>query len=227
MNLPRSILHMIGCAAVLLAPSEGLAVEATLTDDVSIDVSSAVRAHRIPHGAGPLLSVKGTSQRVGLQFDLATVLPPTFGGQFKANLRLFVSRVDRPGKIRVFIFRSGAAWNEDSAPASLATFKIPARGSTGTDSIPEAISAKPATRAKSFLDVDVTTLLQAAAVEPGPVTFLVVGDADTALTFDSKENMATSHPASLQISVVPNAPAQQDGEIPNPSVTIPIIIPTP
>ena len=213
---------MIGCVALLLSAPQGLAIEPTLTDDVSINImehfSLGVRARGKPNGASPMLPLKGEVQRVCLQFDLAPVLPPKYGGQqFKANLRLFVNRVDHPGKVRVFLLPAGEAWNEDSAPARFASFPIPHPLQQGSYTVPQTISAKPATRAKSFLDIDVTPLLQRVAPDTLQITLMLVGEGETALTFDSKENMATSHPASLQINLAPYVPPQQVGEAsPNP-----------
>ena len=215
MKRTRSQLLMIGCLALLFTGPEGLAIEATLTDDVAIDLSTVTP--RKPNGASPLLPLKGNTRAVFLQFDLAAVLPPKIEGrEFKATLRVFVSRVERPGKIRVATVAHPVVWNEDSATADL-----PALTTIGQ----QVISAKPAARAKSFLDIDVTPLLPYLAAGMPPLTLVVTGDEDTTVSLDSKENSATSHPAFLQISVAPYVPPAQDGEIPNPSVTQPIIFP--
>ena len=215
MNPIRSLfLGMIGCVALLFSGPEGLAIEATLTDDVAIDLTAGTP--RKPNGASPLLPLKASSHAIFLQFDLASVLPPKIEGkEFKATLRLFLSRVDRPGKIRVATFGQPVTWNEDSATANLAAHTM------FTQAV---ISAKPATRAKSFLDIDVTPLLPYLGAGMPPLTLVVTGAGDTTVSFDSKENTATSHPAFLQISVAPDVSSTQEGEIPNPSVTNPPVV---
>lgn len=153
-------------------------------------------------GSSPALVVTGSSSsntitggpnnKALIQFDLSN-LPTglTGAGVQKATVTVFASRVYAAGSFDVF--RVMSSWGEGTVTD--ATF--PTHGST-----PE-VSAVPVQSSAVFVTFDITQLVQdwLNGVLPNNGIALIANAAATTVAFDSKENVATSHPATLDITL--------------------------
>lgn len=148
-----------------------------------------------------LLVAPGT--RTLLQFDLSALPSGITSAQIaRANLRLYVNRVTAPGQIDVAM--AGSLWAEASA--------------TGLDNI--AVNSTVASgitvpAGGSYLTVDVTNAvfawLNGSRLNRGLVVSATAAN-PASVSFDSKENSTTSHPASLEVLYTgPAGPAGATG----------------
>lgn len=142
-----------------------------------------------------------TNNNIALvKFDLS-VLPPGVGIS-SAILRVFVNKVGNPGSVEVLAVKS--PWAEGTITGQLP----PALGGI-------IASAVPASIANNYLAVDVTAIVRNQVSLPNFYPnngFAIMADASTPATsifLDSKENTATSHPATLDITL--NGPVGPQG----------------
>jgi hypothetical protein len=192
--------------AVVCWPALLGAVEATLTDDISIRVDQT----RPAKGTHPVLNLG--DEMVYLKFDLASVLPNgvTSAQIAKATLRLYVNKVHRPGACNATILQQN--WIEEQRFFPATQQALPAMGNVHS-------SVAVQRQAGKFLVLDVTEIVRAWQ-EGAPNCGLVVrgtmlgvflslpfpgdppqlGPAEPLIArFDSKENTATGHAPMLQI----------------------------
>ena len=210
----RNGLSGVAIAAAVVAglASPAAALSLNVTDDTYIGPGSTGPGddHRDARktGSAPLIRVGDThgSRRIGfVRFDL-TPLPVT-AKITKAVLRMFVHEVQAPGQISAFELKS--AWNENTLTA--ATVPV---------AVTPALATFPiySTDAEQFIDIDVTKAVQdwqtfALTNSPGQGSApgkgaldnfgVALAPADTnpvEVSFDSKENVATSHPMELEVA---------------------------
>jgi hypothetical protein len=145
------------------------------------------------YGAAITLGVANTAgsiQTSYIQFDLSSI-PSGYTGSnvAKATLKLYVNSLTTAGSFNVD-FVNGS-WSENKITANLA----PALGSTIAASVPLASANK-----NGYLTVDVTSALQAwlngSQANDG---IALVANNPLSSTFDSNENIKTSHPAELDV----------------------------
>ena len=193
---PR-FLAAIPLAALALA-GVASAQTARLTGDCYTSPSTAATNY----GSAPALLVtgaasnnaltRGPNNRAYLKFDLST-LPPGTGASAVANatLTLYANRVYTAGSIDVLLIAS--AWNELTAVH-------------GTISVGSAVvSAVPVTASNTLVTVDATSAVKGwlgGAANNGLAIVANAGTPAVTLSFDSKENTATSHPAVLEIHLI-------------------------
>jgi hypothetical protein len=140
----------------------------------------------------PTINIGGASNYQGLiQFDLAN-LPTglTGAGIAKANLVLFVNKIGTAGAVN--INAASGAWTETGVTG----FNSPVMAMNVANSV-------PVNTAGSYITVDATTLVKAwidgTLSNAGIIVSADPAYAGTSIFFDSKENVATSHPAMLQV----------------------------
>jgi len=179
-------------AAVIGLPVPAAAVLARLSDDTH--ASQAARTTNF--GSAPTLLVQGPGQTAAqayVRFDLTTLPSGTRGADVaRAVLRLWVTKVTRPGMLDVHSVRGG--WSEDALTAANA----PGRGRDELVGIQ--VSAQDRNR---FLLVDVTEIVQEwldRTLENNGLV-LMPNAAGVSVEFDSKENAATSHEPELEITL--------------------------
>ncbi len=177
-------------------------------------VSVAARAGTVPlvadsytSGANPTINFGGlVNLNVGnaaannialVKFDLSSIT----SGVSHATLRVFVNKVGTPGAIDVLAVTS--PWAETTVTGQ---FPVTLGSILAT--------AIPVTTANTYIDIDVTLMVQnqVSLSQFYPNNgFAIVANASapsTAIFLDSKENTATSHPATLEITLAGTTGAQ-------------------
>ncbi|MBZ5677903.1 MAG: DNRLRE domain-containing protein [Acidobacteriia bacterium] len=144
-------------------------------------------------GATVNLNVGGTTQSQSLvQFDLTKLPPGTISSSvLVATLRLFVNKVSTAGALN--LYAANAAWSESTV-----------NGVAGLG--PGALVAGPinVSVAGTYVVIPVTSQVQAWLNGTPNNGFLIQATSPgTSLFFDSKESTATSHPAALEVVLVP------------------------
>jgi hypothetical protein len=171
--------------AVLLAPPAG-AVEALLAVDAYVSASQPAtnfgKAETLPVGSG---------NRALLRFDLASMLPAgtTAGQVSKAVLNVWVSGVSKAGSVTVSELLG--SWTEPGVTEAT----LPGVG--------PAFATKAVSTAGRWVPIVVTSQVKKWLSTPSANNGLLIAPAAsapaTAVSLDSKENTATSHPARLEI----------------------------
>jgi hypothetical protein len=169
----------------LLAPSAG-AVEAILAVDSYVSASQPAtnfgKAGALPVGNG---------NRALLRFDLASMLPAgaTAGQVSKAVLQVWVSGVTKSGSVAVSELLG--SWTEPGVTEAT----LPGAG--------PAFATKAVSTAGRWVSIVVTSQVKKWLSTPSANNGLLIAPAAsapaTAVSLDSKENTATSHPARLEI----------------------------
>jgi Collagen triple helix repeat (20 copies) len=155
-------------------------------------------------GTPPTITVGGTTNALGLvQFDL-TQLPGTLAASQvqKATLTLFLDHVSAPGTVNIFV--ANGPWTESGVTGN----NSPAPGAAIATNVP--VSAT-----NTFITVDATAAVQAWLSSPTTNDgFLIEAAlAATSVQFDSKENVNTSHAATLTLSVASSGPTGPQGPV--------------
>jgi hypothetical protein len=139
------------------------------------------------YGARTTINVDGATQTGYIQFDLSEI--PSGATVSKAMLKLYVNTVNTAGSFNVDYVNG--AWTETTIDASNA----PALGGNIASNVTITKASK-----SQYIQVDVTTALQAwlsgSQINDGVA---LVADGATDVTFDSKENISTSHAPELDI----------------------------
>ena len=152
-------------------------------------------------GASTTITV-GSSSSVGLvQFDLST-LPGVSTGQIqKATLTIFLDHVGAGGAINIDTVSPTTPWGESTVTGN--TVLLPG------DAVATAV---PVATANTFISVDATAAVQGWIGSPATNNgFMIVANVGTSVQFDSKENLNTSHPATLTIVLTNSGPAGPTG----------------
>jgi hypothetical protein len=171
--------------AVLLAPPAG-AVEALLAVDAYVSASQPATNF----GSAGALQV-GNGNRALLRFDLASMLPAgtTAGQVSKAVLNVWVSGVSKAGSVTVSELLG--SWTEPGVTEAT----LPGAG--------PAFATKAVSTAGRWVPIVVTSQVKKWLSTPSANNGLLIAPAAsapaTAVSLDSKENTATSHPARLEI----------------------------
>jgi hypothetical protein len=170
-----------GCA--LLLPLMGYADTAPLAGDAHITVGNGSN-----FGALPTVNIGGVTNSQGLfRFDLTTL--PAGGTVVSATLRVFVNKVTTGGGIDVSA--ATAPWSESSVNGT--TPPVPSPGTPIQTGIPVTVSG-------IYVTVDVTAQVQTwLNGSPNDGFIVTANPAATSISIDSKENAATSHPATLDV----------------------------
>jgi hypothetical protein len=144
-------------------------------------------------GATVNLNVGGTTQSQGLvQFDLGKLPAGTISSNVLfATLRLFVNKVSAPGTVN--IYAANSAWSESTVNGLVA----PGPGTLVAGPITVSVAG-------TYIVIPVTSQVQTWVNGAPNNGFLIqASSSGTSLFFDSKESTATSHPAALEVVLVP------------------------
>jgi hypothetical protein len=170
----------------LLSPL-GLATNASAQITPGADAYTNIAAPSTNYGAAGLLSVDAGSATTYIQFDLSSI--PAGASVSQATLKLYVNAVSTPGSFNVQ-YVSGA-WTENTITSILA----PALGAAIASNL-----------SLAGADTNQYVLIN---ITPAVVAWLngseannglaLVADGVINVSFDSKENATTSHPAELDI----------------------------
>ena len=175
--------------AVMAFPAMVAAQDATLTGDTYVSPASPATNYG---NAGSILVRGNNNLRGFVRFDLSNLPPGTNGNAVaKAVLTLWVNTVGTPGSFTVE--NVNGTWNE----LTITNANAPTIG-------PIVASAVPVTTANSFVTVDVTSAVKnwLNGTVPNDGLAIVPNTSATDFHFDSKENTNTSHPASLEITLI-------------------------
>ena len=186
---------LLGAAALLLCPSRALAVQATLIDDAN----TSTALPNANFGADPNVRV-GVKPTAFLRFDFSPLPSVTGADVQKATLTIFVNHVASAGSFDVNLATS--AWDEGSITANTA----PSLTATAVPSVPVALSDT-----NTFLTIDITDLVKGWLDTPASNLGLALVSAGARFRFDSKENLATSHSAHLDVVLVGSGAAGPTG----------------
>ena len=151
-------------------------------------------------GRHTTLHVGGDGAEALVQFDL-TALPAAITGSnvAKATLTLFVDSIDNAGTVNISV--ANGSWLEDGVNGTNA----PGPGATVADNV--SIST-----VDEYVSVDATQAVQdwvnGTSNNDG---FIITPSGSVNVEFDSKENIATSHPAMLAITLVNSGPMGATG----------------
>lgn len=163
------------------------------------------------HGADVTLAV-GSTKSALLRFSLAALPKNVTAADIEyAQLVIFPSAVTTAGSVDIFAIDPATTWNEN-------TTSIPALTSASALDRPIALSST-----NKNLALNVTTIVKSWFAAPFPAVWPYANSglaivnhpgAATNFVFDSKENVATSHFASLEITLRKNAgPAGPQGPV--------------
>jgi hypothetical protein len=182
----------------LLAPAAH-ALDAPLAADAH--VSTALPANNF--GAVTTVNV-GAGATGLLRFDLGSLPPGVTASQLvKATLKLYVNRVGAPGGIEVQTVNS--AWTEAGVTAGTA----PVTSGAGSGVV------VPVAAASQFITADLTAQVKGWIANPGSNFGLALTPAlsapGTVAFFDSKENTATAHVATLDLTLADQGPRGPQG----------------
>ena len=170
-------------------------------------LTSSQDAYYVPgnsanYGAATAITV-GSAASVGLvQFDLSTLPSGVTASQVqKATLTLFLNRANVGGSVNINTVAS--SWSESTVNGN----SPPSSGSLVATGV-------AATLANTFLTVDATAAVQGWITSPVANNgFMITAtpSTSTSVQFDSKENLNTSHPATLSIVLAAAGPAGAPG----------------
>jgi hypothetical protein len=188
MPIRMNAIRITAATLAFFLPALLLADDASLAGDAYINPGVST-----PYGALPVINVGGAANSEGLfQFDLSKLPAGTTGGSVSsAKLRFFVDQVVTPGTIDVYA--ASATWSENTVNGVSAP--VPAPGTPVQTGI--AVNA-----ADVFITVDATSQVIAWLNGSTNNGFIVTAEGSTSIVIDSKENQSTSHPATLQISLI-------------------------
>jgi hypothetical protein len=168
-----------GCAFLL--PMMGWAQTAPITGDTYINPGSG-----LVYGVAANINVGGAPGSQGLlQFDLGNFTAPASTVAW-ARLRMYVDKVTVGGAVDI------AAANAPWAEATVSGVGGPSAGAPVQSGIP--------INSPGWITVDVTAQV-VSWLNGGPNNGLIItaNPASTTIYFDSKENVATSHPPTLEV----------------------------
>lgn len=174
--------RLVGVSCALLLPTLVSADTAPLVGDTYINPGVGSN-----FGGLPAINVGGTGSQGLLSFDVTGI--PGGSTVTWARLRFYVNSVTTSGSVD--LYAASAAWSESTV--------------TGTSGVTPGtlLQAGVAISGPGYVTVDVTARVQS-WVNGSPNTgFLInANPGTTALFIDTKENVATSHPATLEIVLV-------------------------
>jgi hypothetical protein len=147
-------------------------------------------------GTQPSLNVIGPGVNSYIRFDL-TALPAnlTSANVSKATLRLNINGVTTGGTFDVYLVTK--PWTE----GALTYRNAPTLGAKVASAVMIAVSKR------NFIDVDVTSAVQAWLTSPNPapnygIALVASSGSSTSVSFDTKENTSTSHDPELNVATI-------------------------
>jgi hypothetical protein len=142
-------------------------------------------------GTATSLTVGGASAAQALiQFDLNSLPPGTPGSRVaRAVLTLFVNKIASPGTVNVSV--ANGPWNENTVTGQNA----PSAGAAVISQLPVGLVSA------SYLNVDVTLAVQNWLNGTTNSGLVITPGGGVNVLFDSKENVNTSHPATLSLTM--------------------------
>jgi hypothetical protein len=184
-------------AALALLPAAGFAQTLAPSQD----------AYYVPNngsnfGSGITVTV-GSSSSVGLvQFDLTQLPAGVTPGQIqKATLTMFLDHVNSGGTINIDTVSSSTPWSE-----------LTVSGNSGISAGSAVATSVPVATIGTFTVVDATAAVQGWIAGTSTNNgFMIMANSGASVQFDSKENTATSHPATLTIVLASNGPTGPTG----------------
>ncbi len=190
----NSLIFSLLCGLAVF-PAAALAQTVPLTQDAYV-----VPANTTNFGTATTLHVGADGAEALVQFDLTALPATTTTGSnvAKATLTLFVNTVDVAGMVNISV--ANGSWSELAV--------------TGTDPpVPgAAVGDVPVSVANNYVTVDATQAVQdwvnGTSNNDG---FIITPSGSVQVEFDSKENTATSHPATLAITLVNPGPTGATG----------------
>ena len=198
MQLRRLAILAVAVAMTLLSTlGKSNRAYAQITPSADANTNSALPTTK--YGGNQLLHVDGATQITYIQFDLSSI--PVSASVSKATLKLYVEAAPTTGSFNVDYVNG--TWVESTISYSLA----PALGSTIVSSVP----VTPANKSQYIL-IDITPAVVAwlnLSVANDGVALVANGALN--VTFDSKENAATSHPPELDIVFTGTGPQGPQG----------------
>jgi Collagen triple helix repeat (20 copies) len=152
-------------------------------------------------GASTTITV-GSTGSVGLvQFDLSTIPAASAGQIQKATLTIFLDHVGAGGAINIDTVSPTTPWGESTVNGNTVLLQ--------GDAVATAV---PVATANTFISVDATAAVQGWIGSPASNNgFMIMANVGTSVQFDSKENLNTSHPATLTIVLASAGPAGPTG----------------
>ena len=145
-----------------------------------------------PEGTSTSLDVISGLNTALVQFALSSIPAGTTAAQIaSAQMTVFVNKVNTPGSLSFYVVDS--AWSESTADNSLAPVI------SGTAFFTTASIGASAT----YVTIDITAEVQAWLNNPGTNFGIAIGSTGSML-LDSKESIATSHPATLDVQFTEN-----------------------
>jgi hypothetical protein len=140
------------------------------------------------------LPVVGAPSAVGLvQFDLTHLPAGLTAAQIqKATLTLFADTITSSGTINVDTVSASTPWGE-----------LTVTGNSGISAGNAVATAIPVTTVNTFISMDATAAVQGWIAAPGSNNgFMILANGSASIQFDTKENLNTSHPATLTLMLV-------------------------
>jgi hypothetical protein len=194
MNRKRTIHAVRGISFVALFLVAGTLLHAQAPPSQDGFVSAAKPNTNYESNSPGSLAVQGSGSTSFVQFNLSSIPTNTTANLInKASLRLFVSGFTAAGTFDIYLVSSG--WNENTVTYASA----PTLGAIVASGI-----SVPATAKNNFIEVDITSALQAwvggsqknngVALVPSPLSTI-------SATFSSKEDTTVSHEPELLFSL--------------------------
>ena len=194
-------LRALSLLAVSILAAQFAAAQIPATDD-SYTASSSPTSN---YGTQSGVNVIGPGVNGYIRFDLTT-LPAnlTSSNVSKATLRLNINGVTTSGTFDVYLVTS--SWTE----GALTYNNAPTRGAKVASAV------MITTSKRNFIDVDVTSAVQAWLSSPNPVpnygiALVPSSGSSISVSFDSKENTSTSHDPELSVAMISSGPQGPTG----------------
>jgi Collagen triple helix repeat (20 copies) len=187
MKMPTkpNAIRILAAGLALLVPVLLPAASAPLTGDTYINPGDPTN-----YGAQTAVDVGGVRCSEGLLlFNLADLPEGVTGANVaSAKLLIFIDQVLIEGAINVYA--ANAPWSESTVNG--VTNPVPAPGAAVQTGI-------PITAGDEYVEIDVTSQVVEWLEGAHNDGFIITGQGNTSIIFDSKENTQTSHPAVLVI----------------------------
>src|SRR5438132_14085328 len=196
---------LVWSALLLVRPPTASAVPGKLTDDAYTIGGSSTNTGI--QGVLHVIDAGPSTQKTFIQFDLSSMSslpsPLTSADVDKASLTLFVDGVGAAGSIDVREVTS--AWNESMV-----------NGMPEPTTVASTVPPFMVTTSRKFVVIDVTDLVKAWLNTPlsnhGVALAPTTPGSGLSVSFDSKENGATSHDPALEVTLIgPDGPTGPTG----------------
>lgn len=192
---PQSLaLYLSLCLSLIACLVTGAHAQFTPSGD-SYTVAEPAKNRNHNYGTQPLVDVDGNpaATSVGyIQFDLSAIPAGyTSANVTKASLKLYVNQVYGAGSFDVYSI--DGPWSE----GTITYDNAPVLGSVVSSSV-----SLPYPYSEQYIVIDITSAVQGWVATPASnygIALVATQDKPISVSFDSKENTGTSHPAELDI----------------------------